>query len=745
MHYKAASILLLCPALVFAQSNLVALPTVTVSASPSPSITPLTNHEYSTTQINAEGVSTMGGGAQANPYRALDLIPSVNLSGTDAYGLSVDQNFMRVRGISAYTYSNLAVTVNGTPSSVSVAQGGMGNLYDLENTEDISFWRGPQPANVGFGFGNLAGSMNQNLKAPASSGGTTVRAATGSDNFHKLFARIDTGDFGYGSRAFLSASSAQTDKWRGAGEQSRDAINIGIVQALGDQGSIELYGAHNRFRRDEYRPLSYAQSRDLGTYGKLDYNARLTGIAATDANYYAYNSQSYEEDNVFAKFSWKLGEDSLFTFRPYWLSTDGTRLTGSANGVTGSVNVVAVNQEQSGFVGEIATKVADQTLTAGYWSQRIKTMPPPLSQKRYVLNTQGQMVFNAWGILADMGARVYDSPYLQLAGQSGNWRYSAGVRYLRFSMPGISTYNGNGLPDISRENALLLKPVLNSSLSSQASTMNEILPTFTSRWQLNATLEAKLAFGRTVGNPWMGPLYSTYQSNVAAFQKAGISLQRLWNDLKLEKSDTIEGGLEWHHGALTLMPTLFYSRLRDKQINAFDPAVGVAYLQSGVHATAYGAELEANWATSTQWNLIGALSYNINRLDDDIRTAGATVLASKGKQVPDTPQWLLKLGAEYRSGPWRMLPLVRYTGSRYGDALNTEKVDAYTTADLNTAYRFGKVAGFGALEAGLSIQNLFNKRYIGSINVGQDDARPGTTGYYPGAPRTIVMSLSGQY
>lgn len=745
MPHKIAPLLLLCPALVFAQSNPAVLPTVEVSANAGATIAPLTGQEYSATRIDASGVASLGGGAQANPYRALDLIPSVNLSGTDAYGLSVDQNFMRIRGISAYTYSTMAVTVNGTPSSVSVAQGGMGNLYDLENIDGIDFWRGPQPANVGLGFGNLAGSMDLKLKAPAAKAASTVRAAVGSDNFSKLFARVDTGELTSGTRAFLSASTAQTDKWRGAGEQTRDAINIGLSQTLGERGHLELYGAHNRFRRDEYRPLSYAQSRDLGTYGKFDYNARLTGIAATDANYYAYNSQSYEEDNLFAKLSWQLGDDSLLSFRPYWLSSDGTRLTGSASGATGSVNVVAVNQEQSGFVAEISTKLAGQTLTAGYWSQRIKTMPPPLSQKRYSLNSQGQMVFAAWGILADMGSRVYDSPYLQLAGQSGNWSYSAGVRYLRFTMPGITTYNGAGLPDTSRENALLLNPKINAGLSSQTSTMDEVLPTFTSRWKLNPALDAKLAFGRTVGNPWMGPLYSTYQSNSAAFQKAGIPLQRLWDTLKLEKSDTLEGGLEWHYGTLTLAPTLFYSRLRDKQVNAFDPAVGVAYLQSGVRATAYGAELEANWAAGAQWNLIGAMSYNINRLDDDIRTAGAAVIATKGKQVPDAPQWLAKLGAEYRSGPWSVLPLLRYTGSRYGDALNTEKVAAYTTADLNASYQIGKLAGFGSLVAGLAVQNLFDKRYIGSINVGQDDARPGSVGYYPGAPRTVVLSLSGQY
>jgi iron complex outermembrane receptor protein len=745
MISATGSLLLVCSALASAQSNPTQLSTVEVTASPATVVAPLAGQEYSVSHINADGVATLGGGAQANPYHVLDLVPSVNMSGSDAYGLSVDQNFMRVRGISSYTYSTMAVTVNGTPSSVSVAQGGMGNLFDLDNVDGIKFWRGPQPGNVGFGFGNLAGALDVKLKAPAEKAGATVRAAIGSDSFSKLFARVDTGTFGYGTRVFLSSSTAQTDKWRGAGEQSRETINIGIVQPLGERGSLELYGAHNRFRRDEYRSLTYAQTRDLGTYKNFDYNATLTRVPATDASYYGYNTQSYEEDNVFAKFTWKLGDDSLLSLRPYWLSTDGTRMTGSASGAAGSVNLVTVNQEQSGVVAEVMTKLAGQTVTAGYWSQRITTMPPPLSQKRYTLNNQGQRVFAAWSILADMGAREYDSPYLQLAGGSGNWNYSAGLRYLRFTMPGITTYNGAGLPDTSRENALALNPPVNAGLLTRASSMNELMPSFSSRWKLDTTLDAKIAFGRTVGNPWMGPLYSAYQNNVAAFQAAGIPLQKLWDTLKLEKSDTVEGGLEWRLGAVSLAPTIFYSRLRDKQVTAFDPVVGVSYLQSGVNATAYGAELEASWAANNNWNLIGALSYNVNRLDDDIRTGGNAVLASKGKQVPDAPKWLAKLGAEYRSGPWSVMPLLRYTGSRYGDALNTERVDAYATADVSAAYRVGKLADFASLELGLSIQNLFDKQYIGSINVGQDDARPGAIGYYPGAPRTMVLSLTANY
>jgi iron complex outermembrane receptor protein len=43
------------------------------------------------------------------------------------------------------------------------------------------------------------------------------------------------------------------------------------------------------------------------------------------------------------------------------------------------------------------------------------------------------------------------------------------------------------------------------------------------------------------------------------------------------------------------------------------------------------------------------------------------------------------------------------------------------------------------------VQNLFDKRYISSINVGQDDARPGATTYYVGSPRTAMFSLTTEF
>ena len=705
------------------------------------SVGPVAGQEYSASHVDAEGLATLGGAAQSNPYRALDLLPSVNLSGLDPYGLSVDQNFLRVRGISAYTYSTFAVTVNGTPSSASVGQGAMGNLYDLENLDGLTFWRGPQPANVGFGMGNLAGAMDLTLKAPAEKFGGRVRLAGGSDDFQKAYARIDTGRLGWGTRAFVSASSASTDKWRGPGEQSRDNVSAGVVQPIGERVTLELYGAHNHFTRPEYLPLSYAQSQDLNTWYHRDYNATLTGVAATDSSYYAYNTQTFSEDNVLGQVRWQASADSELRVKPYWLKTEGYRYTGKGTSVTR----VDIEQDQKGTVIEWATRFGANALTAGYWYQELSTMPPPLSQKKYNLNAQGQLVFGGWNTLADMDARTYESPFVQFAGEAGNLHYTAGLRYLYFTMPGITTYRTTGIGDISRAAALALNPAVNTALSTHDASLDAWLPTLTARYTFSPTLDARAAYGRTVGNPWMGPLYSTYMSSTAAFTAAGVSLQTLWDTLKLEKSDTLEAGVDWQLGSWTLAPTVYYSKLRDKQVTAYDPAVKVSYLQSGVRATAYGAELEAHWRASEALTLISGISYNINKLDDDIRTAAASTLATSGKQVPDAPHWLFKLGAQYRVGPFSVAPIARYVDTRYGDALNTEKVASYTTVDVNGAYRLGNAAFLKDVELRLAVLNLFDHAYIGSITAGQDDARPGATTYLPGAPRTVTVSLAAGF
>jgi len=741
MSFRPAWTLLLFPAWAFAQgTDPVVLPEVEVAAPRVPLAGTTDVDGYSAGTVSADGVQTLAGPARTNPFRALDTQPSVNFTATDAYGITVDQNFLRIRGIAGYTYSNLAMNIEGTPSSVSAGQGAVGNLFELENTEGLRLLVGAMPANTGFGLGNLAGEVNLRLRAPEKTPGAEVSLSMGSERFDRQFLRVDSGETEHGTAFFVSYANASADKWRGAGEQTREALNTGFSQRLGDDASLKIFAAHTEFSRDEYRPLSSTEARHYKDYYDWDYTEALTGTATTDSAYYGYNTQTFQEDNVIAVLDWQPTDTLSLQLRPYWLATNGMRYVGKSN----RVNRVDIEQDQYGVVGEAVLDLGDYRLTAGHWYQRLRSMPPPLSQKMYNIDSDGNLRFFRWSILADMGEREFNSPYLKLDATLGDWQLDAGLRYLHESLPGVTTYNTTGLGDMGYQGALATNPAVRDDLSTEASSFNKLLPALSARWHFAPAWTARAGYARTVGNPWMGPLYSTFMSNTARFTSAGVSLQDLWDDLELETSDTVETGLAWQRERARAELTVFYSRIRHKQVNAYDPVVGLSYLQSGAKATAYGIELSGDWAVARPLDLFGSLSWNINRFDGDLATAGGAVVATDGKQITDTPKLMAKLGSRYRAGPATVTGMVRYVGRRYGDALNTEKVGGYTTADVYADIALGRTLG-ADFSLGLAVQNLFDRKYISSINEGKDDALPGEVQYYLGAPRSAAITLSAKF
>jgi iron complex outermembrane receptor protein len=741
MSFRPAWTLLLFPACACAQATEPpVLPPVEVAAPRVPLAGTADVDGYSAGTVSAEGVQTLAGPARTNPFRALDTLPSVNFTATDAYGITVDQNFLRIRGIAGYTYSNLAMNIEGTPSSVSAGQGAVGNLFDLENTDGLRLLVGAMPANTGFGLGNLAGEVNLRLRAPEKSPGAEASVALGSERFDRQFLRVDSGEFGHGSALFVSYANASADKWRGAGAQTREAINAGFSQRLGEDASLKLFAAHTEFSRDEYLALTSTDLRDYKDHYDDDYTESLTGVATTDSSYYRYNTQRFQEDNVMAVLDWQATDRLSIQFRPYWLATNGLRYVGKSN----RVNRVDIEQDQYGAVGEAILDLGDHRLTAGHWYQRLRSMPPPLSQKMYNIDSNGDLRFFRWSILADMGDREFNSPYLKLDGSLGTWEYDLGMRYLHETLPGITSYNTTGLGEMGYQAALATNPTVRDELSTEASSFNRVLPSFSARWHFAPAWTARAGFARTVGNPWMGPLYSTFMSNTASFTAAGVRLQDLWDDLKLETSDTLEAGLAWHSERARAQATVFYARIRDKQVNAYDPAVGLSYLQSGAKAKAYGLELSGDWTVVRPLDLFGSLSWNINRFDGDLSTAGGAAVATDGKQITDTPKLMAKLGSRYRVGPANLTGMLRYVGPRYGDALNTEKVGGYATADVYADVDLGRSLG-ARWHLGLAVQNLFDRKYISSINEGKDDSLPGEVLYYVGAPRSAAITLGASF
>lgn len=215
--------------------------------------------------------------------------------------------------------------------------------------------------------------------------------------------------------------------------------------------------------------------------------------------------------------------------------------------------------------------------------------------------------------------------------------------------------------------------------------------------------------------------------------------------MKLEVADMLDLGLRIEGEHWYLAPTFYYAKYRDKQVTVFDPRVGLNYQRNGAKATSSGLELEGGWEPVTGLDLFGSVAWNRFSFDDDVRSAANSVIPIAGKQIADTPKLSAKLGASWQLGPFSVSPLVRYIGARYGDAQETQKISGYTVADLHLGYKPRGLQGYAKdLRFSLSVLNLADKRYIGIITA--DDRNPGSAPvYYPGAPRTVVVSVTGQF
>ncbi|MFA6628720.1 MAG: TonB-dependent receptor [Sulfuricurvum sp.] len=688
------------------------------------------------TVVSKESIDNRVGPGATNPYKALDMLPSVHTGQADVYGLSLDQNSFRIRGLYADTFGRFALTNDGVPSVVNVGQGAMGSILDMENIDSMSFTSGPSNADSGFGFGNNAGSLDMKTKKALDHFEVYMKQTFGGESFSRTFARIDSGKTVHGSKFFISASHSEVDKWRGAGMSKRDNIEAGITVPITDALSVDILAAHNDIERNDYRGLTYAQASDLSTYNDFDFNTQLTGSAANDKYYYDFNKQHFKENLIQANIQARL-LDGLLSIKPYHIDTDGYRL--GYNSSSNVVNKIDMEQEQNGVVLRYDKSFAWLDAAIGYWYQKIDTIPPPTGQKSYTISN-GHLVFSSWGMLNDIGSREFKSPFLTLKKETDDWKVQAGVRYLEMKLPSIQGYTTTA-GDVSYDEAMA-SATIDPDLHVDAITFKKVLPSLNLSYKLSPDMLLNANYAKGYANPWNCPLFSIYKSKKSVFQSAGIALQDIWDKLKLETSDTYDIGMKIKGENWRVEPTLYYSKYVNKQVTVYDPVVNLNYYQSNAQAEGKGVELSAFYEPTPDWELFSALSYNTLNFTQNLVTTGGALLEVDGNQVPDAPKWLFKIGSTFKYDGFFLTPALKYVDSRYGDILNTQRIPSYTTMDIECGYVRRNVAGFKEIAATLSLQNLFDRQYIAIIKNDLDDSGTNSASYYPGAPFTAMASLA---
>jgi iron complex outermembrane receptor protein len=193
----------------------------------------------------------------------INLVPSVNFTNSDPYGSSGGN--IRIRGFDG---NRISLTFDGVPLNDSGNYAIFSNQQlDPELIEQV---------NVGLGVTDVdsptasaaGGTVNYRTLIPGNDFGVRMNAGIGDWNYYRFFGMVNTGELtSWGTKAWLSASHAHNDKFKGPGEISKYQFNGRIYQPLGSNGDfISLAGHYNRNRNNFYRNPSVSDLRGiLGT------------------------------------------------------------------------------------------------------------------------------------------------------------------------------------------------------------------------------------------------------------------------------------------------------------------------------------------------------------------------------------------------------------------------------------------------------------------------------------------------
>jgi iron complex outermembrane recepter protein len=199
-------------------------------------------------------------GAGQSILNTINQIPGVNFTNSDAYGSSGGN--LRIRGFDG---NRISLTFDGFPLNDTGNYAIFSNQQldpELINSVNVNLGTTDVDSPTASAAG---GTVNYLTRIPGDEVGATLSASYGEDNYHRIFGMIDSGVLtSFGTKLFVSASTARNDKFKGPGEIYKQQYNARIYQPIGDNGDfISLAGHYNQNRNNFYRNPTLADLRLL--------------------------------------------------------------------------------------------------------------------------------------------------------------------------------------------------------------------------------------------------------------------------------------------------------------------------------------------------------------------------------------------------------------------------------------------------------------------------------------------------
>jgi iron complex outermembrane receptor protein len=156
---------------------------------------------------------------------------------------------------------------------------------------------------------------------------------------------------------------------------------------------------------------------------------------------------------------------------------------------------------------------------------------------------------------------------------------------------------------------------------------------------------------------------------------------------------------------------------------------------------------EGNLDLGHGFSLYSSYTYTQSQVKSDLNLpatadTSAAFYATEGKQFPGTPRNMAYLGARYSQNGLTLNLSGKFTGSEYGDFMNTDRVASNFTVGGSASY---ELPDYGVLHhptIALNALNLFNRHYLALPSSPTISAADSSPTYYVGAPRQWYLTLS---
>lgn len=687
----------------------------------------------------------------SSALKALDKLPGVQFQAADPWGAYEWSTQITLHG---FDQSRLGFTLDGIPLGTM----GYGVTDGLQVTRAITS-ENIATVELAQGAGALGTASNTNLGGtvqffsadPDMKAGARISQVMGSDSTHRTFARIDSGDWN-GLSGYLSFAHAETDKWKGYGDQKSNQANLKVVYQWGDGNRISLFADGSKRKEYDYMDLSLTSQRALGwnwDYLQPDWNTAVQIANALNG------SGAYPAVLNALPADYGKGDATYY-------AGGGIRRDGLA-GVSGSFNLGGATLDATGYYH------ADRG--EGQWATPYQASSPtvPLSMRTtdYGLDRYGitsslkfQLANNdiELGVWGEDANTNQERNFFRLGGPYTSL-YVVYNDQTPFMRAFLQHYETRTRMAYAEDTLHLLDDALTINFGAKSL---RVTTDATSRWPTTSfaqgSMKASKGFLPQAGIDYRldanQDVYASYAKNLAAFGITPFSTSQAAFDaarsrLKPEESQTWQLGYRAHGETFEASAGLFYTRFENRLL-VTTPCPAVVTCASSLNnvgdVKSRGADLAFIWKPVAGLSWLNSFSYNHSTYQDDYQNSGTIPTADK--YVVGVPKTMFSSAIDYTYDGWRGNLEAKYTGRRYITYTNDSSVPSYWLLNAGVSYDFGKLAGLQELSLGLNVTNLLDKRYFAST---------GTNGYVAfdpngynqtlmaGAPRQYFVSLNARF